>query len=94
LVWGFTLGGGIDQIDRNVCCLGVENGGMGMINMQEFIDSNRIKLLYRIVHEPLESLYMSSFYFSKHGHNFTFYLLLISISHHFVYHSHDECEEF
>jgi hypothetical protein len=52
LVWGFTLGGGIDQIDRNVCCLGVENGGMGMINMQEFIDSNRIKLLYRIVYEP------------------------------------------
>ena len=55
LVWGFTLGGGIDQIDRNVCWLGVENGGMGMINMQEFIDSNRIKLLYRIVYEPLES---------------------------------------
>jgi hypothetical protein len=35
--------------------LGVENGGMGMINMQEFIDSKRIKLLYRILHEPLES---------------------------------------
>jgi isopropylmalate/homocitrate/citramalate synthase len=28
---------------------------MGMINIQEFIDSKRIKLLYRILHEPLES---------------------------------------
>jgi hypothetical protein len=49
------LAGGINQIDRKVCCLGVENGGMGMINIQEFIDSKRIKLLYRILHEPLES---------------------------------------
>ena len=55
LVWGFIWGGGINQIDRKVCCLGVENGGMGMINIQEFIDSKRIKLLYRILHEPLES---------------------------------------
>jgi hypothetical protein len=55
LVWGFIWGGGINEIDRKVCCLEVENGGMGMINIQEFIDSKRIKLLYRIVHEPLES---------------------------------------
>ena len=55
LVWGFIWGRGINQIDRKVCCLGVENGGMGMINIQEFIDSKRIELLYRILHEPLES---------------------------------------
>jgi hypothetical protein len=35
--------------------LGVENRGMGMIKIQEFIDSKRIKLLYWILHEPLES---------------------------------------
>jgi hypothetical protein len=35
--------------------LGVENGGMSMINIQEFIYSKRIKLIYRILHEPLES---------------------------------------
>jgi hypothetical protein len=29
LVWGFIWGGSINQIDRKVCCLGVENGGMG-----------------------------------------------------------------
>jgi hypothetical protein len=34
LVWGFIWGGGINQIDRKVCCLGVENGGMGMTNIQ------------------------------------------------------------
>jgi hypothetical protein len=32
-----------------------DNMGMGMINIQEFIDSKRIKLQYRILHEPLES---------------------------------------
>ena len=51
----FIWGGGINQIDRKVCCLGIENGGMGMINIQEFIDSKRIKFLHRILHEPLES---------------------------------------
>ena len=55
LVWGFIWGGSINQIDRKVCCLGVENGGMCMINIHIFIDSKRIKLLYRILHEPLES---------------------------------------
>jgi frataxin-like iron-binding protein CyaY len=35
-------GGNINQIDGNVCCLGVENGSTGMINRQEFIDSKSI----------------------------------------------------
>ena len=35
LVWGFIWRGGINQIDRKVCCLGVENGGMGMINIKK-----------------------------------------------------------
>ena len=47
-VRGFIWGGGIDKIDRKVCCLWEKNGGMGMINIQEFIDSTIIKLLYRI----------------------------------------------
>jgi hypothetical protein len=51
LVWGFIWGGGINQIDRKVCCLGVENGGMGMINIQEFIDSKRIKLFLKVIEE-------------------------------------------
>ena len=55
MVWGFIWAEGINQIDRTVCCLGVENGGMCMINIQEFIDSKRIKLIYRSVHVPLES---------------------------------------
>ena len=52
---GFYLGWGINQIDRKVCCLGVEKEGTGIINIQKFIDSKRIKLLYRILHEPLAS---------------------------------------
>jgi hypothetical protein len=42
LVLGFIWGGIINQIDRNVCCLGVENGNTGMINMQEIIESKSI----------------------------------------------------
>jgi hypothetical protein len=55
LVWGFIWGGGNNQTNKKVCYLGVENGGMGMINIQEVIDSKRIKLLYQILHVPLES---------------------------------------
>ena len=51
LVWGFIWGGSINQTDRNVCYLGVENGNTGMINMQEIIESKIIPNL----HEPLES---------------------------------------
>jgi hypothetical protein len=32
-------------------------------------------------------------YIKTRGHNFSFYLLLISISQHFVYYNHDECQE-
>jgi hypothetical protein len=42
LVLGFIWGGIINQIDRNVCCLGVENGNTGMIDMQEIIESKSI----------------------------------------------------
>jgi hypothetical protein len=46
LAWGLIWEGGINQIDRKACCMGVEHGVMGMINIQDFIDSKRIKLLY------------------------------------------------
>jgi hypothetical protein len=42
LVWGFIWGGGINQIDRKVCCLGVENGGMGMIKYKSLLTAKEL----------------------------------------------------
>lgn len=55
LIWSFIWGGKVNQIERNVCCINEENGGMGMINFDEFIDSKYIKLIYRIINEPIDS---------------------------------------
>ena len=32
-----------------------ENGGMGMVNLDSYIDSRKIHFLYRIINEPIES---------------------------------------
>ena len=55
LIWNFVWGGKVNQIDRNVRCLEVKKGGMGMINFEFFIESKSIKLLYRIINEPIQS---------------------------------------
>ena len=55
LIWNFIWGGKVNQIDRHVCCLEVEKGGMGMINFDSFLESKHIKLLYRIINEPIQS---------------------------------------
>jgi hypothetical protein len=38
----------VNQIKRDVCCLELENGGMSMVNLDSYIDSRRIKFIYRI----------------------------------------------
>jgi hypothetical protein len=38
-----------------VCCLDIEKGGMSMVNIDSYIDSRRIKFVYRIINEPIES---------------------------------------
>ena len=35
--------------------LNIEKGGMSMINIDSYIDSRRIKSIYRIINEPIES---------------------------------------
>jgi hypothetical protein len=42
-------------IKRDVCCLDIENGGMSMVNLDSYIDSRRIKFIYRIINEPIEN---------------------------------------
>ena len=55
LMWDFIWEGKVNQIKRDVCCLDIENGGMSMVNLDSYIDSRRIKFIYRIINEPIEN---------------------------------------
>ena len=55
LIWDFIWEGKVDQIKRDVCCLDIENGGMSMVNLDYYIDSRRIKFIYRIINEPIKN---------------------------------------
>ena len=45
----------MNQIQRNVCCLDIENGGgMSMVNLDSYIDSGRIKFLYVLLMDQLK----------------------------------------
>ena len=55
IMWSFIWSGKTNQISRTVCCLETNEGGMGMLNIDTFTTSKHIKLLYRILHSPLES---------------------------------------
>ena len=55
IMWSFIWSGKTNQINRSVCCLKTNEVGKGMLNIDTFITSKQIKLLYRILHSPLES---------------------------------------
>jgi len=41
----------VNQVDRNVCCMDIEDGrGVDMINIFSFVKSKQIKVLYNIMH--------------------------------------------
>jgi hypothetical protein len=48
LIWDFIWDEKVNQIKRDVCCLDIENGGMSMVNLDSYIDSRRIKFIYRV----------------------------------------------
>ena len=54
LIWDFIWEGKVNQIKRDVCCLDIENGGMSMVNLDSYIDSRRIKFIYRIINNQLK----------------------------------------
>ena len=55
IIWNFIWDGKVNQVDRKVCCLDVKKGGMGMVNLDSWIESKYIKSLYSILHKPLSS---------------------------------------
>ena len=41
--------GKVNQIKRDVCCLQVEEGGMGMINIDSLIKAKQFKSMHKIL---------------------------------------------
>jgi hypothetical protein len=50
LIWGFIWNNKVNQVDRNMCCMDIEEGGLEMINLFSFVKSKQIKVLYKIMH--------------------------------------------
>jgi hypothetical protein len=44
LIWKFVWDNKPSQIERNVCCLNINDGGMGMINIDNFVKSKQNKI--------------------------------------------------
>jgi hypothetical protein len=40
-------------IERNLCCLNINEGGMGMINKDNFVKGKQIKFIYKIINGEL-----------------------------------------
>jgi hypothetical protein len=47
LIWKFLW--------DNKCCLNINEGGMGMINIDNFVKSNQIKFIYKIINSEMDS---------------------------------------
>jgi hypothetical protein len=53
-LWKIILDEKINQTDRDVCCLDKKERGMDMINIEDFIRSKEITIIYKIIHSDLE----------------------------------------
>ena len=55
LIWKFLWDNNPNQIERNVCCLNINEGGMGTINIDNFVTSKQIKFIYKIINSEMDS---------------------------------------
>ena len=55
MIWKFLWDNKPNQIERNVCCLNINEGGMGMININNFVKSKQIKYIYKIINSEMDS---------------------------------------
>ena len=53
LIWKFIWDNKPNQIERNLCCLNINEGGMGMINKDNFVKGKQIKFIYKIINGEL-----------------------------------------
>ena len=55
LVWNFLWDNKTNRIERNVCCLEKEEGGLGMVNLEMIINTKQINTIYKIIHSSEET---------------------------------------
>ena len=54
ICWDFIWDGKTNQISRNVCSLPQNKGGMGMVNLNHFIQAKQVKCMHNIIHSELD----------------------------------------
>jgi hypothetical protein len=55
LIWKFLWDNKPNQIERNVCCLNINEGGMGIINIDNFVKGKQIKCMYKIINSEMDA---------------------------------------
>jgi hypothetical protein len=55
LIWKFIWDNKPNHIDRSVCCLNINEGGMRMINIDNFVKSKQIQFIYKIINSEVDS---------------------------------------
>ena len=55
LIWEFIWNNKVNQVDRNVCGMDIEEGGLEIIYLFSFVKSKQIKVLYKIMHSGNET---------------------------------------
>ena len=48
-MWAFIWNGKVNQVKRDVCCLSTDEGGIGMVNIDAYIESKQIKCMHKIL---------------------------------------------
>jgi hypothetical protein len=54
IILDFIWDGKTNQISRNVCSLPQNKGGMGMVNLNNFIKAKQVKCMHNIIHSELD----------------------------------------
>ena len=55
LLWAFIWDDKINLVERNVCCMDIEEDGIDMVNIFSFVKSRQIKILYKLLHSEDEA---------------------------------------
>jgi hypothetical protein len=55
LIWKFIWDNKPNQIERNVCCLNINQGGMGIISIDYFVIGKQIQCIYKIINSQMDS---------------------------------------
>ena len=60
-----------NRIERNVCCLEKEEGGLGMVNLEMIINTKQINTIYKIIHSSEETWNsIGKYWLTKYDVNF------------------------